>query len=111
MDEGKESFRSLEAKLGISKSTLQRWYIKRLEDKIEERGKILADLEQRILKRNTEFGTLESRYAQKNKHLEEEYRKKKSVLESDYLAKKSAYEEELERIKREMSEVKAAFER
>ncbi|MEM3549436.1 MAG: hypothetical protein QXJ23_10585, partial [Thermofilum sp.] len=74
LDEGKTSFRDLESKLCIPKSTLQRWYAKRLEKGIEERRKTLADLEQKISKLQIEFNTLKNKYEQKHRVLTEEYR-------------------------------------
>jgi len=58
LDEGRASFRDLESKLGIPKSTLHRWYIKRLDERIEERRRVLADLEQSLSKLREEYFAL-----------------------------------------------------
>ncbi|MEM3566838.1 MAG: hypothetical protein QXK18_08245, partial [Candidatus Bathyarchaeia archaeon] len=88
------------AKLGVPKSTLQRWYAKRLERRIEERRKTLADLEQKISKLQMEFNTLKNKYEQKHRVLTEEYRARKAKLEG-----------EIERLKRDSEAIRAAFER
>lgn len=100
LDGGKESFRSLEAKLGVSKSTLQRWYISWLDKRVEERKRILAEVEGKISKLTLEFNKLERKYDEKNRILEENCRKKKAVLE-----------EEIAKLKREAETIKATFER
>ncbi|MCR8454631.1 MAG: hypothetical protein NDP13_06565 [Crenarchaeota archaeon] len=81
LNEGKASFRDLESRLGIPKSTLQRWYAKRLEKIIEERKKELIDLEQKISKLQMEFSSLKKKYEEKIRVLEEEYSKKRKSLE------------------------------
>ncbi|MEM4645710.1 MAG: hypothetical protein QW421_06145 [Archaeoglobaceae archaeon] len=81
LDEGKASYRDLESRLGIPKSTLQRWYAKRLEKIIEERKKELIDLEQKISKLQMEFSSLKKKYEEKIRVLEEEYSKKRKSLE------------------------------
>jgi|GEM_PF-1590202 len=99
LDSGRESFRSLEAKLGIPKSTLCLWYAQRLEEKVEERKKIAEELEQKILKLHTELSGLESKYKERGKLLAEEYQKKKADLEG-----------EIERLRKEADTIKASFE-
>ncbi|MDW8023112.1 MAG: hypothetical protein RMJ15_05185 [Nitrososphaerota archaeon] len=100
LDAGKESLRSLEAKLGVSKSTLQRWYISWLDKRVEERKKALTEVEDKISKLTLEFNKLERKYDEKNRILEEAYRKKKAHLE-----------EEIAKLRREAETIKAIFER
>lgn len=100
LDAGRESLRSLEAKLGVSKSTLQRWYISWLDKRVEERKKALKIVEDKISRLTLEFNKLESKYDEKNKLLEEAYRKKKANLE-----------EEIAKLRRGAENIKAAFER
>jgi len=100
LDAGKESLRSLEAKLGVSKSTLQRWYISWLDNRVEERKKALKEVEDKISRLTLEFNRLESVFDEKNRILEEAYRKKKANLE-----------EEIAKLRRETITIKAAFER
>ena len=77
LEVGKESFRSLEAKLGIPKSTLQRWYSLWLEKRVEERKKVIAELEQRISELRKELNELEN----KKKNLEGGIEELKKVFE------------------------------
>lgn len=98
LDEGKTSFRDLESKLGVPKSTLQRWYAKRLDKGIEKRRKILADLEKKFSRLQMEFNTLKNKFEQKHRVLMEEYRERKAGLEG-----------EIERLKRDSEILKAAF--
>ncbi|MEM4862989.1 MAG: hypothetical protein QW706_07435 [Candidatus Nezhaarchaeales archaeon] len=100
LDEGKTSFRDLESKLGVPKSTLHKWYLKRLERRIEERRRELADLEQKVSKLQMEFNTLKERYEQQHRALTEEYRKRRAELEG-----------EIERLRRDSEAIRAAFER
>ncbi|MEM0488746.1 MAG: hypothetical protein QW707_06040 [Candidatus Bathyarchaeia archaeon] len=100
LDEGKASFRDLESKLGISKSTLQRWYAKRLERIIEERRRALADLEEKFSRLQMEYSTLKNKYEEESRVLEEEYSKKRKSLEG-----------EIGRLKKDYEIVKASFER
>ena len=99
LDSGRESLRSLGAKLGIPKSTLCYWYGLRLEGRVEERKKVIAELEQRILKLHRELSGLESRYKERSRLLEEEYQKKRAGLEG-----------EIERLRKEADIIKASFE-
>jgi len=99
LDSGRESLRSLRAKLGVSKSTLCYWYALRLEKKVEERKKVIAELEQRILKLRTELSGLESKYKERSRLFEEDYQKKRAGLEG-----------EIERLRKEADTIKASFE-
>jgi len=100
LEAGKESFRSLEAKLGFSKSTLHRWYFSRLEKRVEERKKELVEVEGKISNLMLEFSKLEGKYKEKNRLLEEDYSKRKVGLE-----------EEIAKLKGETEAVKAQFEK
>lgn len=100
LDEGKASLRDLESRLGVPKSTLQRWYAKRLAKRIEERRKTLADLEQKISKLQMEFNTLKNKYEQQHRVLMEDYRRTRANLEG-----------EIEGLKRDSEAIRAAFER
>jgi len=61
LDSGRENLRSLKAKLGIPKSTLCCWYGLRLEERVEERKKVIAELEQRISELRKELNELENK--------------------------------------------------
>ncbi|MEM2614179.1 MAG: hypothetical protein QXO15_08150 [Nitrososphaerota archaeon] len=100
LDEGKASFRDLESKLGIPKSTLQRWYAKRLENMIEERRRALADLEQKLSRLQMKYSMLKNEYEEKSRILEEEYNKRRKRLEG-----------EIEKLKKDYEIIKASFER
>jgi len=100
LNEGKTSFRDLESKLGVPKSTLHRWYVKWLKSRIEERRRALADLEQKISRLQMEFNTLKNEYEEKSRVLEEEHSKRRKSLEG-----------EIERLKRDYETIKASFER
>ncbi|MEM4976986.1 MAG: hypothetical protein QXT64_06665, partial [Desulfurococcaceae archaeon] len=74
--------------------------MKRLERRIEERRRELADLEQKVSKLQMEFNTLKERYEQQHRALTEEYRKRRAELEG-----------EIERLRRDSEAIRAAFER
>jgi len=99
LEAGKESFRSLEAKLGVPKSTLQRWYTMWLEKRIEERRKALTEIEGKISKLSSELSELESRF-----------NRKRGLLEEKYKAEKASLEKEISALKREAAKVKSVFE-
>jgi len=77
LEEGKETFRSLEGKLGVSRSTLNGWYLSRLEGKIEERRKTLAEIEAKI----KELEGFEREYAAKKASLEQKIKSLKEEVE------------------------------
>ena len=116
LEGGKESFRSLEAKLGIPKSTLQRWYSLWLEKRVEERKKVIAELEQRISELRKELNELEN----KKKNLEGGIEELKKVFErqgipleegmkmlrevKDLREERNLLEDSIAKLKRETSE-------
>jgi len=99
LEEGKETFRSLEGKLGVSRSTLNRWYLSKLEAKIEERKKALMELEGKFSKLQADFNDLEKKYNEKRRLLDEEYATKKASLE-----------QKIESLKKEVEAVGMIFE-
>ncbi|MEM4851297.1 MAG: hypothetical protein QXT15_04080, partial [Desulfurococcaceae archaeon] len=79
--------------------------MKRLERRIEERRKELADLEQKVSRLQMEFNTLKDKYEQQHRALTEEYRKRRDRK------RRAELEGEIERLKRDSEVIRAAFER
>lgn len=110
LEAGSESFRSLAAKLGVSKSTLQRRYVERLKIKISELKqeivvleKAKARLEAEVAKLKGDAQALREEFERRNISVEEGIEIVREVR--DLKSQRKKLTEEIEKIKIEAQEL------
>lgn len=100
IEAGKESYGSAGKRLGVGKTTLYRWHVKKLKKELEEAKGELAAFERKREKLQADLEGLEERYRRKNEELQKEHEERKQRLKA-----------EIDALIQQREMVKEAFER